>query len=131
MASDRPRQAVVIIHSIGEQIAMQTLRSFVDAVTFGVARNVAFRCRALSKPDYISPTLELHRMAVPGHAKEWVPGTGIAAGVVALLKQARPDLTQEECKRLLRETARRIKIPAAQDGAGAGIIDARRALRAL
>jgi len=57
--------------------------------------------------------------------------TGIAAGVIALLKQARPDLTQEECKRLLRETARPIRTPAAHDGAGAGIIDAIRAFRAL
>ena len=57
--------------------------------------------------------------------------TGIAAGVVALLKQARPDLTQEECKRLLRETARPIRTPAAHDGAGAGIIDAFRAFRSL
>jgi serine protease AprX len=57
--------------------------------------------------------------------------TGIAAGVVALLKQARPDLTQEECKRLLKETARPIKTPAAYGGAGAGIIDALRAFRSL
>ena len=57
--------------------------------------------------------------------------TGIAAGVVALLKQVRPDLTQEECKRVLIETARPIGTPAAQDGAGAGIIDAFRAYRSL
>ncbi len=57
--------------------------------------------------------------------------TGIAAGVVALLKQARPDLTQEECKRLLRDTARPIKTAAAHDGAGAGIVDPLRAFRAL
>jgi serine protease AprX len=56
---------------------------------------------------------------------------GIAAGVVALLKQVRPDLTQEECKRLLRETAQPIRTPAAHDGAGAGIIDALRAFRSL
>lgn len=57
--------------------------------------------------------------------------TGIAAGVVALLKQARPDLTQEECKRLLKETARPIRTPASHGGAGAGIIDALRAFRSL
>lgn len=56
---------------------------------------------------------------------------GIAGGVVALLKQARPDLTQEECKRLLKETAHPIKTPAAHGGVGAGIIDALRAFRAL
>jgi serine protease AprX len=57
--------------------------------------------------------------------------TGIAGGIVALLKQARPDLTQDECKRLLKETARPIKTPAAYGGAGAGVIDALRAFRAL
>ena len=57
--------------------------------------------------------------------------TAIAAGVVALLKQARPDLTQEECKRLLRETAQPIRTSAAHGGAGAGIIDALRAFRSL
>ena len=57
--------------------------------------------------------------------------TGIAAGVVALLKQARPDLTQDQCRRLLRATARPIRTPAARDGAGAGVIDALRAFRAL
>lgn len=57
--------------------------------------------------------------------------TGIAGGVVALLKQARPDLTQEECKRVLKETARPITTPAARGGSGAGIIDAFRAFRAL
>lgn len=57
--------------------------------------------------------------------------TGIAAGVVALLKQARPDLTQAECRWLLKETARPIRTPAARAGAGAGIIDALRAFRRL
>jgi serine protease AprX len=57
--------------------------------------------------------------------------TGIAAGVVALLKQARPDLTQDDCKRVLKETARPIRLPAAHGGAGAGIIDAFRAFRSL
>jgi serine protease AprX len=57
--------------------------------------------------------------------------TGIAGGIVALLKQARSDLTQAECKRALRETAHPIRTAAAYDGAGAGIIDPVRALRAL
>lgn len=57
--------------------------------------------------------------------------TGVAGGVVALLKQARPDLTQDECKRLLKETARPITTGAAHGGAGAGVIDALRAFRAM
>jgi subtilisin family serine protease len=57
--------------------------------------------------------------------------TAIAAGLVALLKEARPSLTQEECKQLLKDTARPISIPAASRGAGAGILDGLRAFRAL
>jgi subtilisin family serine protease len=55
----------------------------------------------------------------------------IAAGIVALLKQARPELTQLECKQLLAATARPIRVPAAREGAGAGVIDALRAFRSL
>ncbi len=56
---------------------------------------------------------------------------GIAAGVVALLKEARPDLGPEECKQLLKDTARPLRTPAARGGAGAGLIDAFAAFRAL
>jgi len=55
----------------------------------------------------------------------------IAAGVVTLLKQARPELTQEECAMILKQTARPIRVAAANDGGGAGVIDASRAFRAL
>ena len=54
-----------------------------------------------------------------------------AAGVVALLKQARPELTRAECKRLLKDTARPIRSPDAYGGAGSGIIDAFRAFRCV
>lgn len=75
--SDRePRQAVVIIHGIGEQIPMETLRGFVTAVT-GSAPGDEFNRRAESKPDYISPTLELRRMAVPGEGN-WEPGQWVS-----------------------------------------------------
>jgi subtilisin family serine protease len=67
--------------------------------------------------------------------RPWDGGTSaanaIAAGVVALLKEARPDLGQEECKQLLKSTARPILAPVAHGGAGAGLIDAFRAFRAL
>ena len=66
--SEEPRQAVVIIHGIGEQRPMVTLRSFVKAV---VGRTAA------SKPDRISPTLELRRMAVPA-SSQWEPGQPVS-----------------------------------------------------
>lgn len=72
----KPRQAVVIIHGIGEQLPMQTLRGFVQAVVGG-GRDAGFNRRAESKPDHISPTLELRRMAVPGKG-EWTPGAWVS-----------------------------------------------------
>src|SRR5262249_55754391 len=71
---DKPRQAVVIIHGIGEQIPMETLRSFVSAVAPGSDANVRFDRKAESKPDHLSPTLELRRMAVPGGPQPWTQG---------------------------------------------------------
>src|SRR6187549_2128229 len=62
MTTDKPsseggwhpdRQAVVIIHGIGEQRPMQTLRGFADAV-LGVLRNG--RSRFYNKPDMLSDT---------------------------------------------------------------------------
>jgi len=79
MPSSAPRQAVVIIHGIGEQRPMDTLRGFVKAVTrkAGIRKEDVSR-RALSKPDYISPTLELRRMAVPGNDRPWTPGDWVS-----------------------------------------------------
>ena len=51
------RQAVIIIHGIGEQRPMDTLRAFV-AGALGPER-------AFSKPDRIDETLELRRLHVP------------------------------------------------------------------
>ena len=80
-----PRQAVVIIHGIGEPRPMDTLRSFVQGVTRRAAAKGAqgakedgISDRAFSKPDYISPTLELRRMAVPGANKQWAPGEWVS-----------------------------------------------------
>jgi hypothetical protein len=75
---DKPRQAVVIIHGIGEQIPMETLRSFVDAIAPGVDASVQFERKAESKPDHLSPTLELRRMAVPGGRHGWKEGDWVA-----------------------------------------------------
>ena len=53
------RQAVVIIHGIGEQQPMSTLRRFVKAVLKDPsADGLLF----YSKPDRISDTLELRRL---------------------------------------------------------------------
>ena len=58
------RQAVIIIHGIGEQRPMQTLRSFVAGV-FGLD-DCQQATRAFSKPDRISDILELRRLSVRG-----------------------------------------------------------------
>ena len=65
------RQAVVIIHGIGEQRPMETLRRFVSGV-LGVSAPT-LQNRVFSKPDRISDTLELRRLAVsPGRFGDFV-----------------------------------------------------------
>lgn len=51
-----PRQAVVLIHGIGEQKPMATLRGFVESLGFGEYYN---------KPDRFSDGFELRRLTVP------------------------------------------------------------------
>src|ERR1700682_300789 len=58
------RQAVVIIHGIGEQRPMQTLRAFVAGVLGEGESDLARKKRIFSKPDRISDTLELRRLSV-------------------------------------------------------------------
>ena len=53
------RQAVVVIHGIGEQRPMSTLRSFVAHVLPASEEN---RSRLFSKPDSMSQTFELRRL---------------------------------------------------------------------
>ncbi|AFY54464.1 subtilisin-like serine protease [Rivularia sp. PCC 7116] len=55
----------------------------------------------------------------------------IAAGVVALLKQAKSDLDQQEAKELLRNTAKNIGDPGFDYHSGAGIIQAKAAFDEL
>jgi hypothetical protein len=74
--SSKPRQAVVIIHGIGEQRPMETLRKFVTAVTEIVPGPLEHK--AESKPDHLSPTLELRRMAVPGENVSWSAGQWVS-----------------------------------------------------
>jgi subtilisin family serine protease len=54
--------------------------------------------------------------------------TAVAAGVVALLKQKRPELTQDEAKTVLMETAENIWSPGFDLNAGAGIIRVKAAI---
>lgn len=55
------RQAVVLIHGIGEQRPMSTLRSFVDAVLSQTDNSPS---TVYSKPDLMSKTCELRRLVV-------------------------------------------------------------------
>lgn len=57
--SGRGRQAVVVIHGIGEQRPMNTLRGFVE----GLLADGDDGARIYSKPDRLSDTLELRRLA--------------------------------------------------------------------
>jgi subtilisin family serine protease len=57
--------------------------------------------------------------------------TAIAAGVVALLKQKRPALTQHEAKAALKSTAKDIRAPGFDTDSGAGIIQAKAAFDTL
>ena len=51
------RQAVIIIHGIGEQRPMDTLRSFIRNIAGATVRN---------KPDKMSAIFELRRLQIPG-----------------------------------------------------------------
>jgi hypothetical protein len=57
------RQAVVVIHGIGEERPMQTVRSFVDAVVTTVN---ATGQRFWNRPDRMSDSFELRRLTAPG-----------------------------------------------------------------
>jgi hypothetical protein len=54
------RQAVLLIHGIGEQRPMSTLRGFVEALTLGASNSAGERYR--SKPDDLSRSFELRRL---------------------------------------------------------------------
>jgi hypothetical protein len=73
MKSRTPRQAVVVIHGIGEPRPLDTLRHFVTAVAGAALGARETERRSVSKPDYLSPTLELRRMALPDGKSPWTP----------------------------------------------------------
>jgi hypothetical protein len=56
------RQAVIVIHGIGEQRPMDTLRSFVEAV---VPEPPGDRVKFLSVPDRMSESFELRKLVAP------------------------------------------------------------------
>lgn len=60
------RQACVIIHGVGEQRPMSTLRKFVTAVLHGGPKEGA---RFWSKPDRMSESFELRRLSVPSTSR--------------------------------------------------------------
>jgi len=65
MAIDRmsdQRQALILIHGIGEQRPMETLRSFVDGVLDQPAGTSQVNARYYSKPDFLSGNYELRRL---------------------------------------------------------------------
>ncbi len=57
------RQAVVVIHGMGEQKAMDFLRGFIDAA---VPRPQGEGVRYRSKPDRMSESFEVRRLSAPG-----------------------------------------------------------------
>src|SRR5690349_9317170 len=62
----RLRQAVVVIHGIGEQQPMSTLRGFVASVCAGKPGE---KVQFYSKPDELSDLYELRRLSVYARSK--------------------------------------------------------------
>jgi len=60
----KPKQAVVLIHGIGEQVPMETLRGFVEAVWSSdqTLRDKYTPSTVWSKPDEVSKNYELRRL---------------------------------------------------------------------
>jgi serine protease AprX len=81
-----------------------------------------------NKPDFCSIT---HFKGYFGCDNGTSAATPIAAGVVALLKQAKPSVTQDEVKNALKSTAKNIGEPGFDQHSGAGIIQAKLAFDML
>ncbi|WP_156669974.1 hypothetical protein [Mycobacterium sp. E3305] len=69
---ERTRQAIVVVHGIGEQLPGQTLRSFVE----GVFPTTGHQRRFL-KPDYTSSLFELRMMRITPDTNAGVPTTDV------------------------------------------------------
>ncbi len=64
----RMRQAIVVIHGVGEQRPMETLRDFVSAIAPGKVR---------SKPDRLSESFELRRFNLVEDSGQGLPSTDV------------------------------------------------------
>jgi len=80
------------------------------------------------KPDFCAPShFEGYTSSDAGSSA----ACPVCAGVVGLLKQAKPDLTQAEARRVLSETARNLCAPGWDYQTGHGMIQARAAFDAV
>jgi hypothetical protein len=69
--SNDPRQAVVIIHGIGEQEPMETLRKFAESIIPDVEQkdnSMGLKQKFYVKPDEMSQLFDLRRITVPQDA---------------------------------------------------------------
>jgi hypothetical protein len=65
-AMSDPRQALILIHGIGEQRPMETLRGFVDVLLDQQQTNSLADAKYYSKPDFLSDNFELRRLVSAG-----------------------------------------------------------------
>ncbi|WP_448005156.1 hypothetical protein [Agromyces bauzanensis] len=73
----RSRQAIVVVHGIGEQLPGQTLREFTSAVFPEVDADGRSLGVSHVKPDYVSSLFELRTMSVPGDRSIGRPTTDV------------------------------------------------------
>lgn len=66
----RPRQALIIVHGMGEQLPGETLEDFTDAI-FPSSTTTAW-----SKPDYTSPLFDMRKLTVEA-SEEGAPTTDV------------------------------------------------------
>ncbi len=84
----------------------------------------------VGKPDVVAPGVAVTSVVPGGYAP--YSGTSMAAphvaGAIALMKQARPGLTTEEIRSILRSTATDVDAPGVDLASGAGLINAHAAV---